>query len=806
MKVPLSWLKEYVAVDMSAQELSDRLALTGTEVERVAQVGLSAEKDNLDYFVIGQVESVGPHPGADKLVLCDVNVGGGSKKIICGARNFQAGDKVAVCLPGGILPDGRKLEAAEIRGVESHGMMCSEAELGLSGESAGIMVLPEDAPVGDRLADYLPVSEEVLELEVTPNRPDCLSIYGVAREVAAITGRELAPEPVEDIEPEGHDSIDDVIAISVADPDLCPRYGARLISGVKIGPSPAWLKARIVAAGMRPVNNVVDITNYVMWTQGEPMHAFDLGKIAGGKLVARRAEKGEKITTIDGSTRVLTTEMLVIADGEKPSAVAGIMGSEASEVSEDTTDILLEAANFSGRNILETSMQLGLRSDSSTRFEKGLDPELVPRSLAMASRMMVELCGGRLVPGQIDIHTNSYSDNVVHLRHDKITSLLGIEVPAVEAQEILERLGFGVEPEDAGMRVTIPSFRADVEREVDLVEEVARVFGLDLIPPTLPSEMRVMGGLSPYQSASRDITRCLTGLGLNEVITYTFIAPDFADRLRLAADDPRRNTVNLANPLSVEQSVMRTLMLPSLLQIVQGNLALRNDDVNIFELGRVYIPQADEKLPSERRTVAACLCGSLTVESWLETEKKSDYFTARGLMDALAATVKAEYEVRPASEPFLHPGRSAVINFNGTAAGYMGEVHPAVLEAFDIEQPVTAFEIDQDALMAGSAGIVLFEDLITFPASFQDIAIVMGQDVSAEQVTSLVRKTGSPLLRSVSVFDIYEGEQVGEEKKSMALRLEFRSPERTLTDEDVDGARDTIISALEGEFGARLRA
>lgn len=806
MKVPISWLKEYVAIDMTATELADRLALTGTEVERVSRAGVPANGGNLNHFIIGQVEAVAPHPDADRLVVCDVDTGDGARKVVCGARNFQEGDKVAVCLPGGVLPDGRKLEAAEIRGVKSHGMMCSEAELGLSAESAGIMVLPEDASVGTRLADYISVSDEVLELEVTPNRPDCLSVYGVAREVAAVTGAELATEPVGEIEPHGNDNIEDLVSVIVADHGLCPRYGARMIAGVGIGPSPAWLKARLVAAGMRPVNNVVDITNYVMWTLGEPMHAFDLKKVAGGKLIVRRASKGEKITTIDGVSRVLTEDMLVIADGDKPTAVAGIMGSEASEVSDDTTDILLEAACFSAANVMATSMALGLRSESSTRFEKGLDIHLVPKALDMASRMIVDICGGRLVPGQIDVYSGLPEANVIHLRQQKVTGMLGIEVPAGEIVNILVRLGFTVESEQEGLRVTVPSFRADVEREVDLIEEIARVFGLDLIPPTLPSDMRVMGGLTSYQLAERDIARALSGNGLNEVITYTFIAPDFADRLALKDSDSRRSTVMLANPLSVEQSVMRTLMLPSLLQTVSGNLALGNRDVNIFELGRVYLSVEGEKLPDEKKVVAGCLCGSLAGESWLKTGRETDYFTGKGIVEAVFAAVNGKFDVRSSREPFLHTGKSADIVVNGEYAGYVGEVHPQVLDALDIDRPVVAFEIIQDNMIGSAAGTTMFEDLITYPASFQDIAVVVGEDTAVEEVLGVATEAGLPLLDSVQVFDIYVGDQIEPGKKSIALRLEFRSPERTLTDEEVDDARGAIVHALAEKLGATLRA
>ncbi|MHB0867724.1 MAG: phenylalanine--tRNA ligase subunit beta [Thermoleophilia bacterium] len=807
MKVPISWLKEYVAIDMTAAELADRLALTGTEVERVTRVGLPADDGNLDRFVVGRVRKKSAHPDADKLSLCEVEVGDVKvEQIVCGAQNFVEGDRAAVCLPGGTLPDGRKLEAAVIRGVESRGMMCSESELGLSSESAGIMILPEDAPVGTRLVDYIPVSDEVLELEITPNRPDCLSVYGIAREVAAITGAALAPELVEDAEPHGDDNIEDLISITVDDRELCPRYGARLIAGVKVAPSPTWLKARIVAAGMRPVNNVVDITNYVMWTLGEPMHAFDLAKIAGPSLTARRAEKGEKIITIDGDSRKLNRNMLVIADAKGPCAVAGIMGGEGSEVTDETTDILLEAANFDGPNVMKTEMALGLRSESSTRFEKGLDAEVVPKALAMASKLLVELCGGRLVSGQYDIYNAPTREQAIHLREEKVTSLLGIAVPGVEIEAILDRLGFKSRREGDALHVTVPSFRADVEREVDLIEEIVRVFGYDLIPPTLPSDMRVMGGLSEQQKAERTIARTLTAAGINEAITYTFIAPDFADRLRLADDDTRRQMVKLSNPLSVDQSVMRTLMLPSLLLTVATNLSMRNPDVNIFEFGRTYRAVAGEKLADERRTVAGCLCGSLRGESWLHAGRQTDYFTGKGIVESLFAAVRGSFSVELCDEPFLHPGKSAYIVVDGKRAGFIGEVHPLVLAAFDIDKPVVAFELQEDALIASATGTVIFEDLLTFPASFQDIAVVVAEQIAAGEILSVVRAAGAPLLRDARVFDTYTGDQIGEGKKSIALGLEFRSPERTLTDDDVDGARAAILAALTKRLDAMLRS
>ncbi len=805
MKVPLSWLKEYVDVDLPARELAGRLALTGTEVERISHAGLPAGDGNLNRFVIGRVVAIEPHPNADRLSLCRVDTGGATAQIVCGASNFKEGDRTAVCQPGGMLPDGRRLEAAEIRGVRSEGMLCSESELGLAAKSAGIMILPEDAPVGGRLVDYLPVSDDVLELEITPNRPDCLSVYGVAREVAAITGSRLRTMPVCDIKPRGDDNVEELVSISVADPSLCPRYGVRLIAGVKIRPSPAWLKARLAAAGLRPVNNVVDITNYVMWTIGEPMHAFDMARIAGRRLTARRAAAGEEITTIDGGRRRLGAAMLVIADGEKPVAIAGVMGGQDSEVAAGTTDILLEAANFDGRSIMETSMALGLRSESSTRFEKGLDQELVPQALAMAARLITQIAGGRLVPGQFDIRAKPFEGGATHIRPERVAALLGVTVPAAEIRAILSKLGFKVKKEGSGLHVGVPSFRADVEREIDLVEEIARVFGLELIPPSLPSGMRAIGGLTEKQAATRRLARLLAGRGLNEVITYSFIGGDFAGRLRLGDDDPRRQAVALANPLSAEQSLMRTIMLPSMLMSAAANLAQRNFDANIFEIGRVYTPLKGKKLCDENEVVAGCLCGSLRGPSWRGNGPEPDFYAGKGLVEAMFKELSGWFAVDRTREPFLHPGKAADIFVDGSCVGHVGEVHPLVLRAFDIDRPVVAFEVLLEGLIASSKGIAVFEDLITYPASFQDISVIVDEDMPAADVIAVAGDAGAPLLHSARVFDIYTGSQIGAGKKSVALNLEFRSPQRTLTDAEVDSARALIVQALEEKLGASLR-
>ncbi len=808
MKAPLSWLREYVAIGLSPVELASRLALTGTEVERVSAVGVPHREDALARFVVGKVIACEKHPDADKLSVCTVDVGDEHPRtIVCGAPNVATGQTVAVSLPGAVLANGMEIGEAKLRGVRSSGMIMSEAELGFEAKSPGILVLPEEWVAGEFLADRLPISESVLEVEVTPNRPDCLSIRGLAREIGAVTRAEYCEEldyrfPIADRRAE------DEVVVEVWDPDLCPRYSARIIRGVAVAESPSWLKARITHAGMRPVNNVVDVTNYVMWAIGQPLHAFDLTTIEGGKVIARRATAGETITTLDGNARALTEDMLVIADAAKPSVIAGIMGSVDSEVTAATTDLFLEAANFNGPSIMRTSSALGLRSESSTRFEKGLDRNMIPLALDMACAMLTEICGGNVSRGTLDVLAGPVEPWLLTLRPHRVTEILGTDVPTSEIESILGNLGCEVDEDpsdDQRLLVTVPTLRADLEREIDLVEEVARIHGLDRLPSTLPPRTEGRGGLTEEQRAVRAVANSLTGAGVDEAVNYSFIDPVWLEKLRLESGDARRAAIPLANPLSQDQSVMRTMLLPGLLATAARNVAVREDRVHVFEIGRTFQAEGPG-LPRETRRLGLVLVGSWEPDSWKAPDVATDVFLAKGLVERVLEVLGVKAEYAAAREPFLHPGRTASVSIGAGVVGWMGEVHPLVLRSFDLPGPAVAAELDLDAAFAARRGVPLFEDLLSHPAVEQDLALVVAADMPAVEVAAAVRRHGSELLRDVRVFDVYAGPQVGEGKKSLALRLTYRSPERTLQESEVNEVRGAMLERLQEAIGAEIRS
>ena len=661
MRVPFSWIKEYVAWHGTVEELAEVLTMSGTEVEGIDWVGAPRDPENLSRFVVGKVLTKEQHPNADKLSLCTVEVGqanGGVRQIVCGASNFAAGDTVAVSLSGAVLENGLKLKKANLRGVESDGMMMSEQELGYEEKSPGIVVLPDEWIIGAPLQDYLPVSEAVLELELTSNRPDCFSIYGIAREVAAAARLELAPPPIAAPAAFGGAPAAEAIAVEIADPDLCPRYVATVIRGVTIGESPAWLKARLTHAGMRPISNVVDVTNYVMLGWGQPLHAFDAGKIRGGKLIARRAAAGEKIVTLDGVERTLDDQMLVIADVERPLVIAGVFGSVDAEIDEHTTDIVLEAANFTGPSILRTELHTGIRSEASNRFEKGLDPNLVPGGLDFADRLFAELCGGTVAPGMVDAGGVPPAPAPLRFRPGKANALLGYAIPAAEQAGILRRLECEVDEAGDEWTVTPPTFRPDLIREVDLIEEVGRIAGYGMAPETLPRHTTA-GGLTKPQKVRRAVRRALAACGLDEAITYSFIAPDAVAPLGLPEGDIRLDPVRLSNPMSVEQSVMRTMLLPGLLKAVRDNLDRLNDPPNLFEIGKVYLwdepvpapahaAEPGAVLPHEPEVVGIVLSGPLEAENWTGAGRPTDFYTLKGCVDAAARVGRPAGRVRAA--------------------------------------------------------------------------------------------------------------------------------------------------------------
>lgn len=806
MKAPLSWLREYVTIGMEAEELASRLALSGTEVERVTEVGVPGGEENLGRFVVGKVLECRRHPDADKLSVCIVDVGeADARTIVCGAPNVAAGQTVGVVLPGGIMPDGMRIKDAKLRGVPSAGMILSEAELGLAAKSAGIMVLPQEWEAGERLVDHFAVADWVFEVEVTPNRPDCLSVRGLAREIAAITGAPF----MEDLaigHPWGERPVDCDISIEVYDPDLCPRYAARVIRGVKVAESPLWLKARVCHAGMRPISNVVDVTNYVLWALGQPLHAFDLNTVRGGRIIVRRAHPGETITTLDGEHRELTSDMLVIADAERASVVAGIMGGLDSEVTDGTTDILLEGANFAGPSIMRTSGALGLRSEASTRYEKGLDPELIPLALDMACSLLVDVCGGEVSVGTIDVRTEPRAQAVLNLRLERVQQVLGTTVTDTEITTILSGLGCAVAWSSDALVVRVPSFRADLEREIDLIEEIARIHGLDSIPSTLPARRSGRGGLTWAQAGRRQVEDLLVGAGLTQVITYSFGDEKWPELLRLPPDDERRGGVKIANPLSTEQTVMRTMLLPGLLDTARTNAAAREDRVPIFETGRVFRPSTEE-LPSEKTHIGILVAGEWESSPWLRSNVTVDYYLAKGLVERLAEGLRCALDYQPAAESFLHPGKSAVVtDKRGASVGWAGEVHPLVVQAYDLRGPAVAAELDLEALLDASSGAVIFRDLLAYPLVEQDVALVVDAQVPAAAVVRSLRQAGGELLEDVKVFDLYEGAQVAPGKKSLALRLSFRASDRTLSEAEVNELRGRMLEMIGAELGAQLRA
>ncbi|MGI8731342.1 MAG: phenylalanine--tRNA ligase subunit beta [Solirubrobacteraceae bacterium] len=801
MRVPLEWLRQYCDPGLDARALGERLAMTGTEVDRIHQHGVG----NLDAFVVGRVLETSQHPDADRLTVCVVQISGDEQtQIVCGAPNVAAGQTVAVARPGAIMPDGTKLRKAKLRGVPSDGMILAEDELAISSEHDETIVLDgEGLEAGQPLAGVLAIASEVLELEITPNRPDCLGVYGVAREVGAATGATLKPPPWdEDPALRAYESTAVGVEVRVEAPDLCPRFTARAFEDVTIGPSPRWLKARLMAAGQRPINNVVDITNYAMLETGQPLHAFDLDRIAGATLVVRRAGEGERVVTLDGQERELDADVCLIADADGPTSIAGIMGGTRSEVQAGTTRVLMEVATWHGPNIHDTSLKLGLRSEASGRFEKGLSPEQAMQAQVVATRLMLDLTGARLVAGTIDVGGPGPEAEVIRLRDARVSGLLGVGIPRSESAQHLGRLGFetverddtrspGGSPGTGGLDVTVPHWRRDdVTREADLIEEVARLHGVnDQLPATLPSRRGAVGVLTAPQRLRRRAEDALAGRGLLEIVGWSFDSPERDERLRLPADDPRRGHVAIENPMSADQSLLRTTLLGSLLDAAGHNAARGQGVPAIFESGAVYLASG-EQLPHEHRALGALVPG--------------DVFAAKGYLHGLLGALRATASYASVAQPFLHPGRSAEVRVGEVAVGWVGDVHPLVAAAWDLDA-VAAFEIDLDAVIAGVDTIARYEDLTSFPELREDVAIVVAAGIPAATVLDCVRAAGGRLLARAEVFDVYRGEQVAEGRISLAIALTFRAKDRTLTDADVAPLREKIVARVAGELGGELR-
>jgi phenylalanyl-tRNA synthetase beta chain len=751
LKVPVSWLREYVAFEWPLERLAAKLVFTSCEVDRIVERGVPDLDGNLGNFRVGRVVEAGKHPNADRLQLCRVDVGEGEpRQIVCGAWNFGAGATVAVALPGALLPGAEEpLREAKLRGEVSRGMILSERELELGDDHSGIMVLADGVEPGTPLADVLPLSETVLEIETGFNRPDLTGVYGIAREVAALTGAELAPPPGVDPECTDEERPD----VAVDDLHGCPRYLGRTFRDVGVGPSPAWLRSRLLAAGMRPISNVVDVTNYVMLALGNPLHAFDASRLPGGRIVVRRARAGETLTTLDGQPRALAPADLVITDGERPVALAGVMGGEESEVRAETTDVLLEAANFDALTILRMARRLHMRTEGSTRWEKGVDPYLAPQAAAYATQLLVELTGARWT-GRTDVHGELPARPLVRLRPELADRLSGMTIPPEEQRERLRSLGFDVE----GDEVTVPTWRAlDVTRPVDLVEEVVR-FRIEEVPSTLPDRAAPSAQLTREQRLRRLVEDVLAGAGFSEAYTWSLVP---AGEGRLA----------LAEPYSAELAALRTDLELGLVESAERNRNVGVEEIALFEVARVYRPTVEE-LPEERWHVAGIAEGG--------------FFRAKGAVELLHRALGV-----PLGPVEREPGRAARTPFGRIA---------------ELPGGWGFFELDLDALFLEVPGAVGYEDVITFPPLKQDLAFAVAERVAAGDLLLAVREAGGDELRDARVFDVYRGEQVGEGQKSVALRLSFQAPDRTLSDEDAAALRARIVAALADRFDARLRA
>ena len=803
MLVSLKWLKDLVDVPVSVPELVDRLDLTGTAVESVKSAG-----EALDNVVVGLVVVKDPHPEADKLWVTQVDVGAGEPlQIVCGAQNFNAGDKVPVALVGATLPNGMTIKKAKLRGVESRGMNCSARELGLGDDHEGLMILPADAPVGMPFAEYAGLSDTVLELEVTPNRPDCLSVAGVAREVGALYERTAvipASIPAETGAP-----VAETVTVCIDDPDMCSRYTARLIRNVRLGPSPAWLAERVTASGARSISNIVDITNYVMFELGQPLHAFDadlLAKNADGRIVigVRSAAEGERLTTLDGQDRVLTADTLLITDPSGPVALAGVMGGESTEVHDGTVNVLLESACFNPGSISRTSRRLGLFSEASSRFEKSVDRTSCVAALDRAAALITELASGEVAPGVVDAYPAPAVARELELRIDRLAAIIGGEIASQEAAAILTRLGCEVSGSDV-LRVVVPPFRPDLEREIDLVEEVLRIFGMERVESTLPSGAGRLGELTREQRWRERIGATLRACGLNETMTYSFA--DAADTARLR-DELGEGEVycELLNPMSAEQAVLRRALLPGLLRSVSYNQRRGVSDIHLYEIGTTFKMAPGRKQPIERAIVGGVLAGAWHRPAWNEPAEKLGFFDGKGVVETLARELGLKrFKMRATESPFLQPGRAAEVLVGGEVVGWLGEVHPLVLAEFEADAPVTAFELALPPLVRGAVDAKPFSDVPRFPAVERDLAIVVAEDVTAERLEQSISSAGGKLLDSVRLFDVYRGTGVHPGKKSMAFELAYRAADRTLTAEEVDAAHERLVRKVVAAVGGELR-
>ncbi|TCK92851.1 phenylalanyl-tRNA synthetase beta subunit [Natranaerovirga hydrolytica] len=796
MLTPISWLKEYVEIDCDIKTFVDEMTMSGSNVETYEELG-----NDIDKVVVGKILSIKGHPDADKLVVTKVDVGDTEPiQIVTGADNISEGDYIPVAVVGAVLPGDFKIKKTKLRGIESNGMMCSVEELGLENEDFpeapenGIYIFDKEYPLGEDVKKYFGLDETVVEFEITSNRPDCFSILGMAREVAATFRKPFNYPQI--AYSQLKEKANDYAKISVKDKDLCPRYAAKIVKNVKIASSPKWMRQRLLACGVRPINNIVDITNYVMLEMGQPMHAFDLDKLENNEIIVRRGNKDEAIQTLDGEIRKVDESILVIADSKKAVAIAGIMGGEATKVTEETQTILFESANFDSTNIRLSSKKIGLRTDSSSKFEKNLDPNTVEEAINRACQLIVELGVGDVVEGMLDQYEDKRIENQLTFDPQAINQLLGTNISEDDMINYLESVELTIDKNTK--QVTVPTFRSDIERSADLAEEVARLYGYNNIPTTLPSGTTV--GKKNFKQEIEDLSRIIVEqCGFNESMNYSFESPKVFNKLKIEKDSPLRNAVTLSNPLGEDFSIMRTVTLNGLLNSLSTNYNRRNKNVKLYELANVYIPKELplKDLPDERMKLTLGMYDS------------GDFFDLKGVIEALFTKLGLNQTIdyNPNKEiPWLHPGRKAEINYNKQSLGFIGEVHPDVMDAYDIEERVYVAVVDMPTLTELASLDREYVSIAKYPAMLRDLSITLKEDILVGQIESIIKQYGGKTLEAIELFDVYQGEQIEAGYKSVAYSISFRANDRTLKEKEVNKAMNNILKALEKELDAKLRA
>ncbi|SEA67480.1 phenylalanyl-tRNA synthetase beta subunit [Desulfuromusa kysingii] len=801
MIVTYNWLKEFVDFQDSPQQLCDRLTMVGLEVEALEEIG-----GNLDSVIVAKLESVEPHPDADRLTVCQVNTGQEVVQVVCGATNHKTGDLIALAQPGSVLPGDFKIKKSKIRGQVSQGMLCSEKELGMAAESPGIMILAPELTLGEPVFSALGLKDYQIEIGLTPNRPDCLSVVGIAREVAALSQQKLKL-PSSEIE-EGNGQIQDQATVIVENSEGCPRYAARMIKDIKIGPSPDWMVRRLQAVGMRSINNVVDVTNYVMMELGHPLHAFDFRYLDGGKIIVKNAQQGDKFITLDENEHTLSAEDLMICDGQRPVAMAGIMGGLNSEVKDDTNTVLLEAAYFKPTMIRRSSKRNGLHTESSHRFERGADIDMIPVVLDRAASLIAELADGQVVSGVIDCYPQPLKPIEIELSADKTRNLLDIDIDRNEIQRLLESIGLkaGAGSCSDCLQVKVPSFRPDIEREVDLIEEIARLYGYDQIPVTMPVGAVDAKLPSLRQLLQKTLRQSMVAAGFSEAINYSFVATDSISKIGISDQDSRSTQVKILNPLSEDQAVMRTSLVPSLLETVAKNLNYRSSDLRLFELRPVFLTQSSDQ-SVEKLSLTAVMSGQREPEGWSQNSQAVDFYDIKGVVEAVLSNAHIENVAFDplVSQPYLHPGKSCQLRLGDQSLGFVGEVHPEILHKFGIEQPVYLFELDVETAISVAGQHAQFKPLSKFPDVKRDSALLLDESISAEQVMDVINQSKVRFVESASIFDLYTGKGVPAGKKSLAIRVCYRDLEKTLTESEVTKSHDKLIRSLCHRLEAEIR-